>query len=68
MKRPSVNILDDYKIPERKVATVTDNLLVILDYVNSGDYNSARELLATLPKTEQAAIKINVALSTQVML
>lgn len=71
IKHP-VDIMDNVKqgqpVNKNPVAVSADVYTEVLRAVSSGDYNKARDILKDQSKEVQASIKINIALTTQVML
>ena len=67
-----VDIMDNVKQGQNTnkspVAVSADVYTDVLRAVSSGDYNTARDILKDQSKEVQASIKINIALTTQVML
>ena len=70
--KPPVDIMDNVKQGQNtnksQVAVSADVYTEVLRAVSSGDYNTARDILKDQSKEVQASIKINIALTTQVML
>lgn len=62
------NVKQGQNTNKSPVAVSADVYTEVLRAVSSGDYNKARDILKAQSKEVQASIKINIALTTQVML